>query len=156
MATLVRIAQAVAPDREQGKDDLLAFVSSLIIANAVQSRRDPMQLEPGIAARPKVRPALRQLAAMGGDAPVKLFNEWHQSPDPTLTASFLIPLLDGRNDHDALVAALVAAVVEQRFTFKRGDEVIEDAKDVARSASDAVAEALAWLSLNAMLVDAAG
>ncbi|HEY5805104.1 MAG TPA: methyltransferase regulatory domain-containing protein [Lysobacter sp.] len=156
VATLVRIAQAVAPDREQGNDQLIAFVTSLIIANAVQYRRDPSQLEPGIDARPQVRPALRRLAAMGGDAPVKLFNEWHQSPEPTLTASFLIPLLDGRHDRAALVAALVAAVGEQRFTFSRGDEAIVDPQDLARSAADAVTEALAWLSANAMLVNADG
>ncbi|UNK49927.1 class I SAM-dependent methyltransferase [Lysobacter sp. S4-A87] len=152
VATLVNVAQTVAGDQDLGKDQLISFLSALIVANAVHFRLDPMQLDPEVEARPKVRPALRKLAGMGSSAPVQLFNEWHQSIEPSLTAAFVLSLLDGRRDRAALTAALVAAVADQQFTFKRDDKVLDDPQEIARSAEDAVTEALEWLSNNAMLV----
>jgi len=152
VATLLSIARTVAGKSDQGKDELISFLSALIVANAIHFRLDPMSLDPEVETRPRARPALRHLAAMGDAAPVKLFNEWHQPLEPTLTAAFVLPLLDGRRDRADLVAALVAAVGEQRFAFRRDDKVLDDPQDIALSAADAVNEALAWLSNNAVLV----
>lgn len=153
VATLVKAASAIAPG-EQGKDQLIAFISALIVGNAVQCRVDPMPLESAIASRPKAHPALRALAGLGAATPVKLFSQWHESLEPGVAESFLLPLLDGRKDRPALVAALVAAVAEQRFTFQEDGKTIDDPQQVNRLATDTVTQALAWLSSRGMLVGA--
>jgi SAM-dependent methyltransferase len=155
VTTLAKAANAIAPG-EEGKNELISFISALIVGNAVQCRLDPVPLESAIAARPKVDPALRALAGLGAATPVKLFSQWHQSAEPGLAESFLLPLLDGRKDRPALVAALVAAVAEQRFVFSEGDQPIDDPQQINRLATDAVTQALAWLSNNAMLAGTSG
>ncbi len=150
VTTLIKAAKAIVPG-EAGKDQLIAFISALIVGNAVQCRLDPMPLESAIASRPKAHPALRALAGLGAGTPVKMFNQWHESVEPGVGESYLLSLLDGRKDRPALVAALVAAVAEQRLTFEQDGKAIDDPQQINRMASDAVTQALAWLSSNAML-----
>ncbi len=152
--TLIKAANAIVPG-EEGKDQLIAFISALIVGNAVQCRIDAMPLESAIASRPKAHPAMRALAGLGAGTPVAMFNQWHQSAEPGVAESFLLTQLDGRKDRAALVAALVTAVAEQRFTFGQDGQTVEDPQEINRLASDTVTQALAWLSSNAMLAGAA-
>ncbi|QSX75827.1 class I SAM-dependent methyltransferase [Lysobacter arenosi] len=153
VATLVKAANAIAPG-EEGKEQLMAFIGALIVGNAVHCRLDPMPLESAIPSKPKSLPALRALSGLGAATPIRLFSQWHYSLEPGVAASFLLPLLDGRNDRPALVAALVAAVAEQRLTFDEGRKTIDDPQQINRLATDAVTQALAWMSSNAMLAGA--
>lgn len=153
VATLLKAAKAIAPG-EEGKDRLIAFISALIVGNAVQCRVDPVPLESAIASKPKTSPALRALAGLGAGTPIRLFNQWHEAAEPGVAESFLLTLLDGRKDRAALVAALVAAVAEQRFTFGRDGKTIEDPQEINRLASETVTQALAWLSNRGMLAGA--
>lgn len=102
----------------------------------------------------QAHPALRALAGLGAATPVRLYNQWHESLEPGVAESFLLPLLDGRKDRPALVAALVAAVAEQRFTFDEDGKTIDDPQQINRLATDTVTQALAWLSSRGMLAGA--
>jgi len=132
--------------------NVLDLVTNLLIGNALRFRSDALA-PGGLAERPLARAELRALVSLG-EHPMALFNEWHQSAVSTPLERFLLPLLDGRHDVPALVAAALQAVGEGALTVTRDGQPLVGDEELAASLRAQVDVALRSLEINAMLVAA--
>jgi methyltransferase-like protein len=146
-----RIRSAGVEDTELEKriDDLLEY---LIFRGQALYRLDPVAPQPpSSSAMPRLFEPTRRMAELTrGAAEATTFNRWHETVFPGPVDRYLLPLLDGTRDRDALVEALLAVAREGLIWFQRdGERVADEAtlRDVLAEHVDALPERLAELKL---------
>ena len=145
----VPVAELLADFTMEDAARALDLVTNLLIGNAVRFRSEPV-VAGALSGRPFARAQLRALAAAGAQ-PMALFNEWHQSVQPGPLERFVLPLLDGNVDVEAMVGAVLQAVAQDGLAVMRDGQPLEDADEVAASVRRQVDAALESLKLSAML-----
>lgn len=149
-ATKVRLAAAgiEAPaDAGQPIDDLLDF---LIVRGQARYRLHPVLAQ--IASTPsRLDESVRRMADLTrGDADASTFNLWHETLLLSPLDRYLLPLLDGTRDREALIDELTALACEVHIRFERDGEIVTDEAQIRVAAAeqvDAVPQRLAAMKL---------
>jgi methyltransferase-like protein/2-polyprenyl-3-methyl-5-hydroxy-6-metoxy-1,4-benzoquinol methylase len=109
----------------QRVDDLLEY---LIFRGQTRYRLAPVTPEPGSSlALPRLfEPARRMAELKRGDADASTFNRWHEAVVLSPVDRYLLPLLDGTRDRDALMDALLALARDGSIFFQRDGKRVDD------------------------------
>jgi len=148
----VRIASAGvdATELEKRIDDLLEY---LIFRGQALYRLAPIVPEPERSTTmPRLFEPIRRMAELTrGAADATTFNRWHETVFLSPVDRYLVPLLDGTRDREALVEALVAVAREDLIFFQRdGKRVSDEAelRDALGEHVDTLPQRLAELKLS--------
>jgi methyltransferase-like protein len=146
-ARLARVGIEAAPDFEARIDDLL---ECLIIQGQTRYRLAPVLPEP--ACTPvRLNEAARRMAELTReDADAFVFNHWHELLPLSAVDRYLLPLLDGHRDRQALVEALMDVVGQDLIRIDRDDGQMLDEKgirDVLAQQVDALPQRLTEMKL---------
>jgi len=125
------------------------LITNLVIGNAVRFRVEPV-VAGTMSASPFAHAAVRALAA-AGENPMSLFNQWHQPIQLTPLQRYLLPLLDGATQPEALVEVVLREVEQGRLHVMREGQPLTNGDAVAASVREQVNASLNLLMLNAML-----
>jgi methyltransferase-like protein len=146
-----RIRSAGVDDTELAKriDDLLEY---LVFRGQALYRIDPVAPQPKSSpAMPRLFEPTRRMAELTrGAAEATTFNRWHETVFLGPVDRYLVPLLDGSRDRDALVDALLAVARDGLIWFQRdGKQVADEAamREALAEHVDALPERLAELKL---------
>jgi methyltransferase-like protein/2-polyprenyl-3-methyl-5-hydroxy-6-metoxy-1,4-benzoquinol methylase len=146
-----RVLSAGGDDTEMGKriDDLLEY---LIFRGQALYRLDPVAPQPECSpAMPRLFEPTRRMAELTrGAAEATTFNRWHETVFLGPVDRYLVPLLDGSRDRDALVDALLAVARDGLIWFQRdGKRVTDEAalRDALGEHVDALPQRLIDLKL---------
>ena len=122
----------------------------LILQGQALYRLDPVLPEP-VGTPPRLdEPARRMAELTRGDADASTFNLWHETVPLSPVDRYLLPLLDGTRDRDALVEALLDVARDDLIRFEcDGTRVSGDAQLRAAVAEriDAMPQRLAAMKL---------
>jgi hypothetical protein len=122
----------------------------LILQGQALYRLDPVLPEP-VRTPPRLdEPARRMAELTRRDADASTFNVWHETVPLSPVDRYLLPLLDGTRDRDALVEALLAIAREDLIGVERGSERLPDdaeLRDALAEHVDAVPQRLAAMKL---------
>jgi methyltransferase-like protein len=126
-ARLARVGIEAGPDVEARIDGLL---ECLIIQGQARYRLAPVLPEP--ACTPvRLNEAARRMAELTReDADAFVFNHWHELLPLSPVDRYLLPLLDGRRDRQALVEALMDVVSQELIRIDRDDGQLLDEKGI--------------------------
>jgi hypothetical protein len=134
------------PDVEARIDGLL---ECLIIQGQARYRLAPVLPEP--ACTPvRLNEAARRMAELTGeDADAFVFNHWHELLPLSQVDRYLLPLLDGRRDRQALVEALMDVVSQELNRIDRDDgQLLEEGiRDVLGQQVDDLPQRLTEMKL---------
>jgi hypothetical protein len=146
-ARLSATGVAPAANQDAAVDDLLEH---LIVHGLARYRLEPVVPEP-TQTPPRLDEPARKLAELvRGDPEPYIYNVWHESVPLSATDRHLLPLLDGTNDRDVLIDALLAAVREGFVQFEREGEPLSaeaDIRDAAAEHVDTLGERLTAMKL---------
>ena len=146
-ARLAHVGIEAAPDIEARIDDLL---ECLIIQGQARYRLAPVLPEP--ACTPvRLNEAARRMAELTReDADAFVFNHWHELLPLSAVDRYLLPLLDGHRDRQALVEALMDVVGQDLIRIDRDDGQMldeEGIRDVLAQQVDALPQRLSEMKL---------
>lgn len=139
----------MAGDLRSNVEDAL-FRMSLV--GLLRPSTEPTAVAARLTAKPVACPFLRSDAAAGV---VYSANLRHESIMLDVVAQVVTPLLDGSNDRQALIEAVIAAQKQGRIFFWRDNVLVTDESDVAECAATHVDRILDYLLRNACLVTSA-
>ncbi|MDT5094095.1 MAG: hypothetical protein QOH60_3458 [Mycobacterium sp.] len=146
-ARLVAVGLTPGDNLSQHVDNLM---SVLILQGQARFRLDPVVPEPAVDPVRVDEVARRMAEVTREDGSASTFNRWHETLSLSPVESYLLPLLDGTRDRDALVAALVALDRENPIPIeKHGTQVPIDADRRAALAEhvDALPQRLSEMKL---------
>jgi hypothetical protein len=146
-ARLAGVGIATAPEFEARIDDLL---ECLITQGQTRYRLDPVSPEPALTPLRLHEPARRMAELTREDAEAFVFNHWHESLPLSPVDRYLLPLLDGRRDRNALIEALLDVVGQGliRIELDDGHVLDEDGlRDVLAQQVDALSQRLTEMKL---------
>ncbi|WP_326546053.1 class I SAM-dependent methyltransferase [Mycolicibacterium sp. ND9-15] len=144
---LDRAGVAPASDQDERINDLL---EALIIRGLVRYRLEPVA--PGPTDSPlRLREPVRRMAELAlKDGKPYAVNVWHEGVYVSPVDSYLLPLLDGSRDRDALVAELIRLARADIIRFERDGRRLsgeEELRDAAAEWFDTLPHRLAQMKL---------
>jgi methyltransferase-like protein len=114
-------------------DDLLGV---LILQGQARYRLDPVSPGP-VAAPLRLEEATRRMVELtGNETQASTFNVWHETHMLSPLDRYLLPLLDGTRDRNALVAALLAAVRANAIPIERDGKQLSGEADMRGALAD--------------------
>ena len=140
---------AMAPASGQARAMVADALFKMMLASILNPSTEPTQGVASVSPRPVACPLLR------GDVAANIFssaNLHHERIDFDVVAQVVMPLLDGTNDKDALIAAVTAVAAAGRISFQRAGVTVTDPAAVADCASEHVDRVLADCLRNACLI----
>lgn len=114
------------------------LVQLLIFQGQASFRLDPVLPEPAAGRLRLDEPARRMAELTGGDADGSTFTRWHETVPLSPLDRHLLPLLDGTRDRDALVDALLAAVLSESSSADPGDTPAPDEAELRAGVAEYV------------------
>jgi len=133
----------------QSRATLADGLFKMMIANILKPSIEPTRVAANLSPKPVACPLLR------GDAAANVLssaNLRHERVDFDIVAQTVTPLLDGTNDRDALVAAVIAAATAGRISFQRAGQTVTDPAGIADCAGEHVDRVLTGSLRNACLI----
>jgi len=149
-AVQARLASAgveAGADLKARIDDLLEV---LILRGYAGFRLDPVLPEPTPAPWRLNEPNRRMAELTRAEGAASTFNVWHETLPLSPVDSYLLPLLDGTRDRDALVEALIGIAHEDLIRFERDGKPVSDEaelRDALTGYIDAMPQRLAEMKL---------
>jgi methyltransferase-like protein/2-polyprenyl-3-methyl-5-hydroxy-6-metoxy-1,4-benzoquinol methylase len=145
----IRCAGVDGTELEKRIDDLLEY---LIFRGQALYRLGPVAPQPGCSpGMPRLFEPTRRMAELTrGAAEATTFNRWHETVFLGPVDRYLLPLLDGSRDRDALVDALLAVAREGLIFFQHDGERVADEATLREALAehvDALPQRLAELKL---------
>jgi len=137
--------RADEPARANVADALL----KMTLANILDPSTEPARAAASPVAKPVACPLVRGDAAANA---VRTANLRHESVALEIVAQIATPLLDGTNDRDTIVAAVLAAAAEGRVSFQRAGAPVTEASDLEACCEEHVDRLLADLARSACLI----
>lgn len=141
-------ARAMAVDA-QTRANVADALLKMALASIVGASTEETRLAGSLSQKPVACPVLR------GDAAANIAssaNLRHERADFDVVALIVLPLLDGANDREALIEAVIAAAGEGRVTFALGGAPVTDPAGIAACAAEHVDRVLGECARNACLV----
>jgi methyltransferase-like protein/SAM-dependent methyltransferase len=150
VATLIANARSGGgTDADAAESELLRMIEQLVIQGAVRVRLDAIEPSSSVSGVYRLPAALRHLAKAQADdqLPISLYNAWHETvPNPDVIEAVLLPLLDGKHDNKALVAAVRKSAKEGQVNFMQDAQPLTDKKGIEQAAVEHTEAALKRLS----------
>jgi SAM-dependent methyltransferase len=123
-AVSARLASAGLTPSANVEDHIDNLVGTLILQGQARFRLDPVL--PGAVADPlQLNEMVRRMADLtSGQDEASTFNAWHETEMLSVADRYLLPLLDGTRDRDALVDALAGTFEGEAIPFERNGEPV--------------------------------
>ncbi|HEY0197963.1 MAG TPA: class I SAM-dependent methyltransferase [Rhodanobacter sp.] len=142
-------------DAAAAESELLRMIEQLVIAGAVRARLDAIVPAENTGDAARLPDPLRCLAKAQVDdkLPISLYNAWHDAvQNLDVVEALLLPLLDGKHDNDALVAAVRESAQNGQLKFMHDSQPLTGEKDIERAAREHTDAALRRLANRGMFL----
>lgn len=158
-ALAAAVAQATGQTAVAVMPEILHLLDQLVVAGAVRYRRTPVRAPATVPDRPLATPVVRSAAQAQQGVPVDdkgvagfVGNAWHDYMALDVLQRTVLPMLDGRQGEEELVAALLQETQAGRLQFLNQGQPITDAAQLQRSAREQLRAALQALRHKALLM----